>query len=184
MCLSSSFFSARCGWPRSKRKKRPNLPKSATNVLRQWILSSDHFSNPYPTEEEKRELMSATGLGMKQLTNWFVNARKRIWQPMVAVAGTNLCRVGKRHCAQSGGEAYEGAPVSAKGVAHEAHPDDAIVDSEEMARASFSAAPSAATSYMSVDISTAQTAPQSVVVLPTSAQAFGQSPAGLRSSYA
>lgn len=28
-------------------------------------------------------LLKKTGINMKQLTNWFTNARKRIWKPMM-----------------------------------------------------------------------------------------------------
>eukprot|EP00501_MAST-03F_sp_TOSAG23-6_P000806 GSMAST32.ASY1.ANO1.836.1 assembled CDS len=59
-----------------------NLPKQSTKLLKDWLLSPEHIHHPYPTDEEKELLMEDTGIGMKQLTNWFTNARKRIWQPM------------------------------------------------------------------------------------------------------
>jgi hypothetical protein len=73
--------------------------QDAVGILKTWLLSDEHVSHPYPTEEDKKvltmltlrygelmfcllkELMEATGLDRKQLTNWFTNARKRIWQP-------------------------------------------------------------------------------------------------------
>jgi len=33
--------------------------------------------HPYPTEDEKQELMRQTGLQMNQISNWFINARRR-----------------------------------------------------------------------------------------------------------
>ncbi|KAL7506725.1 hypothetical protein ACHAXN_004888 [Cyclotella atomus] len=45
------------------------------------MLSPDHIDHPYPTEEEKAQIMRHCGIEMKQLTNWFVNNRKRIWKP-------------------------------------------------------------------------------------------------------
>ena len=45
------------------------------------MLSPDHIDHPYPTEEEKARIMRHCGIEMKQLTNWFVNNRKRIWKP-------------------------------------------------------------------------------------------------------
>ena len=63
------------------RKKRVAHTKEAITLLKDWLLSEEHVHNPYPTETEKKELMRLTGLDKKQLTNWFTNARKRIWQP-------------------------------------------------------------------------------------------------------
>eukprot|EP00762_Andalucia_godoyi_P008284 ANDGO_02955.mRNA.1 BEL1-like homeodomain protein 3 len=64
-----------------KAKKRGNLPKNATNVLKTWLFQ--HFLHPYPSEEEKRDLSQQTGLTMTQLNNWFINARVRTWRPML-----------------------------------------------------------------------------------------------------
>lgn len=47
------------------------------------MLSPDHIEHPYPTEEEKAQIMRHCGIEMKQLTNWFVNNRKRIWKPKI-----------------------------------------------------------------------------------------------------
>ena len=60
---------------RPTRKRRGNLPKWATDYLKQWFF--EHVAHPYPTEQEKQELCKITGLGMTQLSNWFINARRR-----------------------------------------------------------------------------------------------------------
>lgn len=57
-------------------RRRPNLPKGVTKVLRQWL--NNHVDNPYPTEDEKHRLMEKTGLTMVQVSNWFINARRRV----------------------------------------------------------------------------------------------------------
>jgi len=67
--------------PSSGRKKRVAHTKEAIGILKEWLMSEEHVHNPYPTEAEKKQLMACTGLDKKQLTNWFTNARKRIWQP-------------------------------------------------------------------------------------------------------
>jgi hypothetical protein len=47
------------------------------------MMSPDHVAHPYPTEQEKAKIMADTGIELKQLTNWFVNNRKRFWKPRV-----------------------------------------------------------------------------------------------------
>ncbi|KAF9146138.1 hypothetical protein BGX30_003994 [Mortierella sp. GBA39] len=75
------------------RKRRGNLPKSVTSVLKSWLVQN--AIHPYPTEEEKMRLSEATQLSMNQISNWFINARRRILQPILheaaaaAVAGTD-----------------------------------------------------------------------------------------------
>ncbi|KAI1820310.1 hypothetical protein F4861DRAFT_73084 [Xylaria intraflava] len=57
------------------RRRRGNLPKETTEKLRAWFV--DHLQHPYPTEDEKQELMRETNLQMNQISNWFINARRR-----------------------------------------------------------------------------------------------------------
>jgi hypothetical protein len=54
------------------------LPASATAILRKWL--EQHVDRPYPSEEEKQELVQRTGLDPKQVNNWFINARRRYLQ--------------------------------------------------------------------------------------------------------
>lgn len=64
---------------KSKKKqnsgRRSNLPKETVQVLNTWLLN--HLNNPYPTQQEKRELLIKTGLTKIQLSNWFINVRRR-----------------------------------------------------------------------------------------------------------
>ena len=48
-----------------QRKRRGNLPKETTDKLRAWFVA--HLHHPYPTEDEKQELMRQTGLQMSKL---------------------------------------------------------------------------------------------------------------------
>ncbi|KAF4463244.1 PTH12 [Fusarium albosuccineum] len=64
-----------------QRKRRGNLPKETTDKLRAWFVA--HLSHPYPTEDEKQELMRQTGLQMNQISNWFINARRRQLPTMI-----------------------------------------------------------------------------------------------------
>jgi hypothetical protein len=47
-----------------QRKRRGNLPKETTDKLRAWFVA--HLQHPYPTEDEKQELMRQTGLQMSK----------------------------------------------------------------------------------------------------------------------
>ncbi len=55
----------------------------AVSTLKQWLLSDSHITHPYPTAAEQVELMNTTGIDKKQLKNWFTNARRRIWKPLI-----------------------------------------------------------------------------------------------------
>ncbi|XP_051113421.1 BEL1-like homeodomain protein 8 [Andrographis paniculata] len=57
------------------------LPDQAVSILRAWLF--DHFLHPYPTDTDKHMLASQTGLTRNQVSNWFINARVRLWKPMV-----------------------------------------------------------------------------------------------------
>ena len=68
---------------RSCTKKPTTLPNETVEYLKAWMMSPEHIAHPYPTEAEKSKIMEDTGLELKQLTNWFVNNRKRYWKPRV-----------------------------------------------------------------------------------------------------
>ncbi|KAL9680042.1 hypothetical protein QQ045_017915 [Rhodiola kirilowii] len=57
------------------------LPERAVSVLRAWLF--EHFLHPYPTDTDKHMLATQTGLTRSQVSNWFINARVRLWKPMV-----------------------------------------------------------------------------------------------------
>ncbi|KAI7877738.1 hypothetical protein K492DRAFT_165628 [Lichtheimia hyalospora FSU 10163] len=63
------------------KRRRGNLPKAVTAILRDWL--SRHKKHPYPTEDEKLALAQQTNLTLNQISNWFINARRRILQPML-----------------------------------------------------------------------------------------------------
>jgi len=49
----------------TQRKRRGNLPKDATKILKDWFHA--HTDSPYPSEEEKQELCDMTKLQMSQV---------------------------------------------------------------------------------------------------------------------
>ncbi|CAF4665933.1 unnamed protein product, partial [Rotaria sp. Silwood2] len=63
-------------------------PKSATSVMRSWLFQ--HIAHPYPSEDEKRAISNKTNLSLLQVNNWFINARRRILQPMLETSNPNL----------------------------------------------------------------------------------------------
>ena len=58
---------------------RSKLPARVVAVLRSFFLQ--HVSHPFPSDEQKRALVSRTALSMKQVCDWFTNNRKRYWKP-------------------------------------------------------------------------------------------------------
>jgi len=71
------------GGGKTRNKSRRELPTGAVATLKAWLLSPEHFTHPYPTPQDQVMLMQKTGIDKKQLKNWFTNARRRIWKPML-----------------------------------------------------------------------------------------------------
>ncbi|KAL0384051.1 UNVERIFIED_CONTAM: BEL1-like homeodomain protein 7 [Sesamum radiatum] len=57
------------------------LPETSVLILRAWLF--EHFLHPYPKDSDKIMLARQTGLTRSQVSNWFINARVRLWKPMV-----------------------------------------------------------------------------------------------------
>ncbi|XP_059659457.1 BEL1-like homeodomain protein 4 [Cornus florida] len=70
------FFEPQHVW-----RPQRGLPERSVAVLRAWLF--DHFLHPYPTDTDKHLLATQTGLTRNQVSNWFINARVRVWKPMV-----------------------------------------------------------------------------------------------------
>ncbi|KAI3820175.1 hypothetical protein L1987_14033 [Smallanthus sonchifolius] len=69
-------------------RPQKGLPEGSLSILRAWLFK--HFLNPYaffdvfyPKNLEKIMLARKTGLTRSQIANWFINARVRLWKPMV-----------------------------------------------------------------------------------------------------
>lgn len=69
------------GMMRHAWRPQRGLPESAVTILRAWLF--EHFLHPYPKDSEKVMLARQTGLTRSQVANWFINARVRLWKPMV-----------------------------------------------------------------------------------------------------
>lgn len=57
------------------------LPEKSVSVLRDWMFQN--FLHPYPKDAEKQVLAVRSGLTRNQVSNWFINARVRLWKPLI-----------------------------------------------------------------------------------------------------
>jgi len=71
--------------PRRMNRPEHNHAKSATDVLKHWFASN--LSSPFPSEAIKAKLSDDSGLSVAQVSNWFVNHRKRVLKPLRTAAG-------------------------------------------------------------------------------------------------
>ncbi|GAB1600401.1 homeobox protein PKNOX1-like [Argonauta hians] len=60
---------------RCKRRRRGNLPKEAVRVMTDWLKSNRY--NAYPSEDDKLKMATSLNIKHKQVSNWFINARRR-----------------------------------------------------------------------------------------------------------
>jgi len=59
--------------------KRKKINEAQTLELKKWMVQN--WYNPYPTEEEKARLSAELDIPWKQLGIWFMNHRRRWWDP-------------------------------------------------------------------------------------------------------
>ncbi|CAG5120034.1 unnamed protein product, partial [Candidula unifasciata] len=78
---------------RNSKQKRGILPKQATQIMKSWLFQ--HIVHPYPTEDEKRQIAAQTNLTLLQVNNWFINARRRILQPMLEASNPEKAKAKK-----------------------------------------------------------------------------------------
>jgi hypothetical protein len=46
--------------------------------MEKWFR--EHQDHPYPNEDEKKSIAQKAGIREDQVSNWFVNVRKRYWK--------------------------------------------------------------------------------------------------------
>ncbi|KAJ5068244.1 homeobox protein transcription factor [Anaeramoeba ignava] len=73
--LSNNSFNKKKIEKISLKKRRKNLPFQAKKILKEFFL--ENIENPYPSKNEKENLSEKTGLSIRQINTWFINARRR-----------------------------------------------------------------------------------------------------------
>ncbi|XP_061374983.1 homeobox protein ATH1-like [Gastrolobium bilobum] len=101
--VETSFLQKQWAFQQLKRKDhqlwRPQrgLPERSVSVLRAWMFQN--FLHPYPKDAEKHLLAVKSGLTRSQVSNWFINARVRLWKPMIEEMYTEM---NKRRACRNG----------------------------------------------------------------------------------
>lgn len=88
------------GQPNNIWRPQRGLPERSVSVLRAWLF--EHFLHPYPTDGDKQMLAKQTGLTRNQVSNWFINARVRLWKPMVEEIHNLEMKIHKRSAPDKG----------------------------------------------------------------------------------
>ncbi|KAK7383305.1 hypothetical protein VNO78_28979 [Psophocarpus tetragonolobus] len=102
--IETSFIQKQWALQQLKRKDqlwRPQrgLPERSVSVLRAWMFQN--FLHPYPKDAEKHLLAVKSGLTRSQVSNWFINARVRLWKPMIEEMYAEMSR--RKACRNEGG---------------------------------------------------------------------------------
>ncbi|KAJ1293750.1 hypothetical protein BS78_01G092800 [Paspalum vaginatum] len=92
------------------------LPERSVNILRSWLF--EHFLHPYPSDADKHLLARQTGLSRNQVSNWFINARVRLWKPMIEEMYQQECRELEGSSAGGGGPESGNDPSGAADDSH------------------------------------------------------------------
>jgi len=61
---------------KSRSQKKGSFSEATISILKSWLFRN--ITHPYPTEEEKKELLCLTGMSLSQLNNWLINSRRRM----------------------------------------------------------------------------------------------------------
>ena len=103
-------------------RTRSNFPAEVTQVLRDWLDA--HWSDPYPSPDEKAMLARQTGLTLEQISHWYINNRMRQWRKRVRETGryNDILRRGVKvpplAVLDRPAGALDGSPVAASALQH------------------------------------------------------------------
>ncbi|XP_056405378.1 homeobox protein TGIF2LX-like isoform X2 [Hyla sarda] len=82
-CRQKKGVQKKCGQKKCPQK----FPEKSIKIMQDWLY--EHRFKPYPSKAERNVLSRQTRLTVHQVSNWFVNARRRILREMVNQNGTN-----------------------------------------------------------------------------------------------
>ncbi|CAH8320954.1 unnamed protein product [Eruca vesicaria subsp. sativa] len=91
-------------------KPQRGLPEKSVSVLRTWMFQN--FLHPYPQDSEKHLLAIRSGLTRSQVSNWFINARVRLWKPMIEEMYAEMNKRKLNHTHLQGNEGSHRIPKS------------------------------------------------------------------------
>jgi hypothetical protein len=110
-----------------KRNRGLNLPRKAVRRLKEFLY--DHFDNPYPSESQKSRLARELGLDVNQVNTWFINARMRLWKPLIEKvfnqmkerleASLEVCKAKRQQISMAAGTGGTGTAAAAESVENE-----------------------------------------------------------------
>ncbi|CAM9814265.1 unnamed protein product [Chrysoparadoxa australica] len=78
----SQASSSKSGTRRRAGSNRGRLPTPATEAMKSWF--SAHWECPNPSDDQKLKFVRKFGISKKQVENWFINQRMRLWRPAMA----------------------------------------------------------------------------------------------------
>ncbi|XP_015927310.1 homeobox protein PKNOX1 [Parasteatoda tepidariorum] len=133
-----------------KKQKRGVLPKHATSIMRSWLFQ--HIVHPYPTEDEKKQIAHQTNLTLLQVNNWFINARRRILQPMLDASNPESNHKSKKSKTQSNRPVQRFWPENIASIQPQVqNPDSEGSPSDENNQLTNPGDPQASTSGMNIN---------------------------------
>ncbi|PRQ44141.1 putative transcription factor Homobox-WOX family [Rosa chinensis] len=139
------------------------LPERSVSVLRAWLF--EHFLHPYPKDSDKHMLAKQTGLTRSQVSNWFINARVRLWKPMVEemyleeVKENELNGSSEKMSKSNEDSASKSTPPQERSPATDQNQTNSTFNSKQETSTNHIAAPPS----MSMSMSSASTSPTNIV---------------------
>lgn len=81
----ASVATAKATRTRNSCRPEHNHSKAATDLFKAWFYAN--LDHPFPSDEVKADFADRSGLSYTQVATWFVNARKRVWKPLLRQGG-------------------------------------------------------------------------------------------------
>lgn len=81
---------------KSHHTKKGSFSEKTISILKSWLFRN--ITNPYPTDLEKKELVSETGLTLSQLNNWLINSRRRMVKRLLSTLEGDHANFDSRAC--------------------------------------------------------------------------------------